>query len=157
MIAPPWLSLAELPLPKLCVVHLFRLLRLFDCLINCVGFWFGYMRLGSNVAILISFSLLELLGDWLTFLLLNSPLEVILQCTQFDLLIINFFKHFIINNTKKRSKENISKHYELGNVFFSLWLDKTSTYASAIFDKHKTDLESAQINKNKKVSFLAKP
>ena len=43
----------------------------------------------------------------------------------FDLPIINFFKHFIIKNTKKRSKENISKHYDLGNEFFSLWLDKT--------------------------------
>ena len=75
----------------------------------------------------------------------------------FDLPIINFFKHFIIKNTKKRSKENISKHYDLGNEFFSLWLDKTLTYSSAIFDKDKTDLESAQINKYKKLSFLVKP
>ena len=57
----------------------------------------------------------------------------------FDLPIINFFKHFIIKNTKKRSRENISKHYDLGNEFFSLWLDKTLTYSSAIFDKDKTD------------------
>ncbi len=74
-----------------------------------------------------------------------------------DLPLINFFKCFFIKNTKKRSKENISKHYDLGNEFFSLWLDKTLTYSSAIFDKDKTDLEAAQINKYKKLSFLVKP
>ena len=46
----------------------------------------------------------------------------------FDLPIINFFKHFIIKNTKKRSKENIFKHDDLGNDWFSLWLDDTLTY-----------------------------
>ena len=75
----------------------------------------------------------------------------------FDLPLINFVKYLIIKNTKKRSKENISKHYDLGNEFFSLWLDKTLTYSSAIFENDKTDLESAQINKYKKLSFLVKP
>ena len=50
-----------------------------------------------------------------------------------DLPIINFIKNIFIKNTKSRSKKNISKHYDLGNEFFSLWLDKTLTYSSAIF------------------------
>ena len=75
----------------------------------------------------------------------------------FDLQAINFVKNIFVKNTKKRSKENISKHYDLGNEFFSLWLDKTLTYSSAIFDNHKNDLESAQINKYKKLSDLLKP
>ncbi len=75
----------------------------------------------------------------------------------FDLKVINFFKNIFIKNTKKRSKENISKHYDLGNEFFSLWLDKTLTYSSAIFEKQKNDLESAQITKYKKLSELVKP
>jgi len=75
----------------------------------------------------------------------------------FDLKAINFFKNIFIKNTKKRSKENISKHYDLGNEFFSLWLDKTLTYSSAIFEKQKSDLESAQITKYKKISDLVKP
>ena len=53
----------------------------------------------------------------------------------FDLPFINFFKNIFIKNTKNRSKENIAKHYDLGNEFFSLWLDKTLTYSSAIFDE----------------------
>ena len=49
-----------------------------------------------------------------------------------DLPILNFVKNKIIKNTKSRSKENIAKHYDLGNDFFSLWLDDTLTYSSAI-------------------------
>ena len=75
----------------------------------------------------------------------------------FDLKTINFIKNIFIKNTKKKSKENISKHYDLGNEFFSVWLDKTLTYSSAIFDNKKNDLEAAQINKYKKLSDLVKP
>ena len=71
-----------------------------------------------------------------------------------DLPLINFFKYLFIKNTKKRSKENISKHYDLGNEFFSLWLDNTLTYSSAIFETEKANLESAQINKYKKLANL---
>ena len=74
-----------------------------------------------------------------------------------DLSLINFIKNIFTKNTKKRSKENISKHYDLGNEFFSLWLDKTLTYSSAIFENEKTDLETAQLNKYKKLSDLVKP
>ena len=76
----------------------------------------------------------------------------------FDLPLFNFFKRIFFNNTKSRSKENISKHYDLGNDFFSLWLDKSLTYSSAIFDeKNYEDLERAQINKYNKLIDLIKP
>ena len=75
----------------------------------------------------------------------------------FDLPILNYIKNFFIKNTKERSKENISKHYDLGNEFFSTWLDKTLTYSSAIFENGKNNLEDAQINKYKKLSNLIKP
>jgi cyclopropane-fatty-acyl-phospholipid synthase len=75
----------------------------------------------------------------------------------FDLPFINFIKNKVIRNTKNRSKENIAKHYDLGNDFFSLWLDKTLTYSSAIFDNPKQDLFSAQNNKYQKLIDLLKP
>ncbi len=74
-----------------------------------------------------------------------------------DFAPVNFVKNLIARNTKTKSKENISKHYDLGNEFFSLWLDKTLTYSSAIFENKKKDLEAAQINKYKKLSDLVKP
>ena len=74
-----------------------------------------------------------------------------------DLPFINFLKNVFIKNTKSRSKENIAKHYDLGNEFFSLWLDKTLTYSSAIFDKKNQDLSDAQNNKYQKLINLIKP
>ena len=74
-----------------------------------------------------------------------------------DLPIINFIKNIFIKNTKIRSKENISKHYDLGNEFFSLWLDKTLTYSSAIFEKKTQDLSEAQNNKYQKLINLINP
>ena len=73
----------------------------------------------------------------------------------FHYLII--LKIYLLKNTKERSKENISKHYDLGNEFFSIWLDKTLTYSSAIFENEKNNLEDAQINKYRKLSNLIKP
>jgi cyclopropane-fatty-acyl-phospholipid synthase len=75
----------------------------------------------------------------------------------FDLPLINFFKNIFIRNTKNRSKENIAKHYDLGNEFFSLWLDKTLTYSSAIFDEKNKDLSDAQNNKYQKLIDLIEP
>ena len=74
-----------------------------------------------------------------------------------DFPIINFVKNKIIKNTKSRSKENIAKHYDLGNDFFSLWLDDTLTYSSAIFDDKSKNLSEAQNNKYQKLIDLIKP
>ena len=74
-----------------------------------------------------------------------------------DLSFINYVKNIFNKNTKSNSKKNISKHYDLGNEFFSLWLDDTLTYSSAIFENDKLDFEKAQINKYKKLTSLIKP
>ena len=74
-----------------------------------------------------------------------------------DFPLINNLKRIFIKNNKSRSKANIAKHYDLGNEFFSLWLDPSLTYSSAIFEKQESNLEFAQINKNKKLMSLLKP
>ena len=74
-----------------------------------------------------------------------------------DFSYVNSIKRVFKKNTKEKSKENISKHYDLGNEFFSLWLDRTLTYSSAIFENKMNDLEEAQINKYKKLTNLLKP
>ena len=74
-----------------------------------------------------------------------------------DFSLFNKIKNFLLKNNKSRSKKNISKHYDLGNEFFSLWLDPTLTYSSAIFDQKDNDLEKAQINKYKKLVELIRP
>ena len=61
--------------------------------------------------------------------------------------IKNFLKKIFASNTKSKSIKYISKHYDLGNDFFSLWLDKSLTYSSAVYKDEKDDLEKAQKNK----------
>ncbi len=60
-------------------------------------------------------------------------------------------------NTVTRSKKNISLHYDLGNDFFSTWLDKTLTYSCGIFNSSQESLEQAQINKYNKLINMVKP
>lgn len=59
----------------------------------------------------------------------------------------NYLKHTIKPNSISGSKKNISYHYDLGNEFYSKWLDASMTYSSALFDNRKIDLTSAQNNK----------
>ena len=56
-------------------------------------------------------------------------------------------RNILFSNTRSKSKYYISKHYDLGNEFFSIWLDKTLTYSSAIYENPKDDLANAQANK----------
>ena len=44
-------------------------------------------------------------------------------------------------------RRNISAHYDLGNEFFSLFLDETMTYSCALFDSADTSLHEAQVAK----------
>jgi cyclopropane-fatty-acyl-phospholipid synthase len=69
----------------------------------------------------------------------------------------NVFNKLIHTNTRERSKKNISAHYDLGNEFFSTWLDKTLTYSCGIFNSNDETLENAQINKYNKLIDLIKP
>jgi cyclopropane-fatty-acyl-phospholipid synthase len=69
----------------------------------------------------------------------------------------NLFKNIFASNTKNKSREYISKHYDLGNEFFSIWLDKTLTYSSAIYEKPTDNLSNAQINKYNKLIDFIKP
>ena len=72
---------------------------------------------------------------------------------------LSILRKFLMKNknTIDKSKENISLHYDLGNDFFSTWLDKTLTYSCAIFNSSKETLEEAQINKYNKLISLVKP
>ncbi|WMV48057.1 hypothetical protein MTR67_041442 [Solanum verrucosum] len=64
-------------------------------------------------------------------------------------------KYFIrcVSNqrTLTQARRNISRHYDLSNELFSLFLDKTMTYSCAIFTSHEEDLKVAQ---ERKISLL---
>ncbi|HWD49258.1 MAG TPA: cyclopropane-fatty-acyl-phospholipid synthase family protein [Rhizomicrobium sp.] len=66
----------------------------------------------------------------------------------------NNLTHKLRGNTRSGSRKNIAAHYDLGNAFYSQWLDPTMTYSSAVFDTPDMSLEAAQRNKWRKLAEL---
>lgn len=60
--------------------------------------------------------------------------------------LLRFF-HLMNTNSITGSRRNISAHYDLGNEFFSLMLDPTMMYSSAIYPFPGASLHEASINK----------
>ena len=78
---------------------------------------------------------------------INHELGNDLTSPSFLQLIMERFRHWMNENTRRGSKKNISAHYDLGNEFYALWLDRSMTYSSAIFEQKTNSLEAAQANK----------
>ena len=55
--------------------------------------------------------------------------------------------HWLNRNTEKQARENISRHYDLSNDFFSLFLDPQMMYSAAIFERADTSLDEAAVHK----------
>ncbi len=55
--------------------------------------------------------------------------------------------HFANRNTQRGSERNIAAHYDLGNDFFELMLDRTMAYSCGIYATPSSTLESASIAK----------
>jgi cyclopropane-fatty-acyl-phospholipid synthase len=60
---------------------------------------------------------------------------------------INALAHRLRDNAPGKARQNIAAHYDLGNDFYSAWLDWTMTYSSARFASRRDSLEAAQLNK----------
>ena len=64
-------------------------------------------------------------------------------------------RHLLNANTLSGSRRNIATHYDLGNDFYSLWLDGSMTYSSARFDGETTlSLQAAQARKYQRILDL---
>jgi len=51
------------------------------------------------------------------------------------------------SNTLAGSRDNIHRHYDLGNEFYALWLDETMAYTCAYYPSVESTLEQAQTAK----------
>ncbi len=91
------------------------------------------------------------LPDLLLFLVLNSSvLEQFFHAHKLRMFFL-YLQALFRKNTHNGSKKNIQYHYDLGNDFYQLWLDKTMTYSSALFGDEKVDLAAAQKNKYQRI------
>jgi len=88
---------------------------------------------------------------------LTKVIRVLARNTEAQDKLENFFSflfqpilkviHKLNENTVKGSKKNISRHYDLSNNFFKLFLDKRMMYSSAIYKTKSTTLENAAAHK----------
>ena len=61
--------------------------------------------------------------------------------------LVNALAHRLRDNAPGKARQNIAAHYDLGNDFYSAWLDATMTYSSARFATSRDNLEQAQLRK----------
>jgi cyclopropane-fatty-acyl-phospholipid synthase len=54
-------------------------------------------------------------------------------------------------NSLKGSARNIEAHYDVGNDFYSLWLDQSMTYSAALYGGTENNLERAQRSKYNRI------
>lgn len=59
--------------------------------------------------------------------------------------------HALRRNTLRGSMDNIIAHYDLGNDFYSLFLDETLSYSCALFEKNQSSLKDASLAKYRRI------
>jgi cyclopropane-fatty-acyl-phospholipid synthase len=65
---------------------------------------------------------------------------------------VQHLQHWFNRNTRRQARRNIYAHYDIGNAFYSAWLDPSMTYSSAIFEDNTHDLTAAQHNKYRRLA-----
>ena len=80
--------------------------------------------------------------DWMRSMLIGKPMVRAVQVV----------RHWLNRNTRRQARRNIYRHYDIGNAFYSAWLDPSMTYSSALFEEHTTDLTAAQNNKYRRLA-----
>jgi cyclopropane-fatty-acyl-phospholipid synthase len=99
-------------------------------------------------------------GDWDTpdltqFLYLFCVNHELIQSMLADKPLVRFVqtvRHWFNRNTKRQARRNIYAHYDIGNAFYSAWLDPSMTYSSALFEDDTPDLTTAQNNKYRRLA-----
>ena len=80
--------------------------------------------------------------DWMQAMLIGKPLMRSIQS----------IRHWFNRNTRRQARRNIYAHYDIGNAFYSAWLDPSMTYSSALFEDDTADLTAAQNNKYRRLA-----
>ena len=65
------------------------------------------------------------------------------------------FWHLMRPNSRAGAQRNIAYHYDLGNAFYSAWLDESMTYSSAVFEHDAMELGEAQRVKYRRIAEAA--
>lgn len=66
----------------------------------------------------------------------------------------NLLAHTQRKNNRSNARKNIEAHYDLGNDFYSAWLDETMAYSSAVFTDPLSENEPLADAQRRKVRML---
>lgn len=84
--------------------------------------------------------------------LLNRPvMEKYANGLFFQRMALMLHNRVVRRNSLNGSRRNIEAHYDVGNDFYRLWLDKSMTYSSALYLRQSEELETAQQNKYRRI------
>jgi cyclopropane-fatty-acyl-phospholipid synthase len=65
--------------------------------------------------------------------------------------LVHRLRHRARRNTRAGARANVAAHYDLGNDFFSLFLDESMTYSCAVFEHDGQSLHDAQLAKIERI------
>jgi len=128
--------------------HNIRCMRLWPCTMNgffCTRSWLEMSASGAYMD-----------GDWSTPDLVAVVRLAVRNLDQLDnsnrlftafRRIADLLTHRRNRNTQSGSRRNIAYHYDLGNEFYRLFLDRNLAYSCAYYDSVDDTLEQAQIHK----------
>ncbi len=112
----------------------------------------------------IGFAETYIAGDWTTphladllrvFIVNRREIEDVIYGTWAGRLL-HRLRHLLNRNTRANSQKNIHAHYDLGNAFYTLWLDGTMNYSSAWFDGDRSQpMQQAQQAKVRRALRMA--
>ena len=112
----------------------------------------------------IGFAETYIAGDWTTPHLADLLRVFIVNRRELDAVIfgtwagrlLHRLRHLLNRNTRANSQKNIHAHYDLGNAFYTLWLDGTMNYSSAWFDGDRSQpMQQAQQAKVRRALRMA--
>jgi cyclopropane-fatty-acyl-phospholipid synthase len=104
--------------------------------------------IGAAESYMLGFWSVDRLTDLVRIMVLNR--EVLMEMEKGLALFmqpVQKLLHWRRRNTPEGSLRNIAAHYDLGNEFYGLWLDRTMTYSCNIFETGEATLEEAAIAK----------
>jgi cyclopropane-fatty-acyl-phospholipid synthase len=73
---------------------------------------------------------------------------------QGPLRFFNLIWHAFRRNSRANARKNIAFHYDLGNDFYELWLDRTMSYSSALFAEPISAAEPLEAAQHRKITAL---
>ncbi len=90
--------------------------------------------------------------DFITLFFVNRPRFDLTPTQIFWKGVLRRFRRLMQHNPISRARKNAHHHYDLGNAFYRLWLDRDMQYSCAYWEPGAETLEEAQTAKKRHIA-----